>query len=140
MVHIVASISFIKNFRQGLESGQSVARSLEAGLSKESNPFTAKLHHWYACHRAGQNVPHRMKTDYQVLLLEILVQGLEGCPVHEAIEALERDMEVEFERQWKFYLESLPAKLSLPLLFFFFPAYLILMFGPLLSKFLMEVN
>ena len=61
-------------------------------------------------------------------------------PILKHLENIEAEMLEEFEIQWKSYLDSLPTKLSLPLLFLFFPSYVILIFGPLIITFLQGVN
>ena len=139
MEHIVPSIQFIKNLRSELQKGRSVKDSVEACVMEESDEFHSKMQIWFLADRHQLRAELTWTSHYQMNLLEILENGLLGAPIFENLESLQEEMEKEFERQWKAYLESLPAKLSLPLLLLFFPAYLILLFGPLLMQFLEEI-
>lgn len=139
MVHIVPSISFLKRIIMEMESGFSVSSAVKKALLLESTEFANAVEIWWMQIRAGHEPEVELKTHNQKYFLELLKAGVDGSPILDSLQQLESEMEQEFERQWKLYLESLPFKLSLPLLFFFFPSYVILLFGPLLTQFLMEV-
>lgn len=70
----------------------------------------------------------------QKLFWEILQKGLNGCSVYLEIEhfidEIERQLDLEVERR----LKLLPLFLSFFLLVFIFPAYLILLMGPVLGQ------
>ncbi len=141
MAHIVPSISFLKIFMGHLQSGKSVGLALDETVKEEQSEFSLQVLHWRARNQ-GSATPILFKacTHFQQAFFEIVGAGLEGAPVFELLVELEIEMLEEFDRQWKNYLEKLPMILSLPLLLFFFPAYVILMFGPLLTQFLNEVH
>lgn len=140
MAHIVPSISFIQDLKTNIEQGVSLQQSIQQLVNKPENTFTLKISLWFSYFQKSDRNPVVFPTQYQKSLVEILEQGLNGAPVYEHLGMLEQEMCREFERQWKSYLESLPLKLSLPLLLFFFPAYVILLFGPLLVQFLSGVQ
>lgn len=140
MVHLVPSLSFIKNLRIHLEQGLTVNASLMTTINKEETSFSQQILFWKAQYDQRTQPTADFKSVYQQSFVEILIMGLEGAPIHQSLCLLEVEMEEEFERQWKAYLQTLPVKLSLPLLFFFFPAYIILLFGPLITQFLQEVQ
>lgn len=139
MVHIVPSISFIKQFRSQIESGLSVSASLKETFSLEEGEFSQKVHIWWMGFQSGKLCAWNFKSHFELAFIEILEQGLQGAPIHKFLIQIESEMLEEFDIQWKSYLESLPTKLSLPLLFLFFPSYVILIFGPLISIFLQGV-
>ena len=124
----------------GIEHGCSVQETLAKLTQYPEDSFSEKMALWLTYKKNGVAREVVFKTQYQQNFIEILSHGLAGAPIYEHITILEREMDEEFERQWKAYLESLPMKLSLPLLLFFFPAYVILLFGPLIMQFLMEVS
>ena len=140
MAHIVPSISFLRNIKGTIEKGSSVQVALIEATETEKTDFSAKVSLWWTYHTNGLASPYPFKTHYQKSFIEILDSGLEGAPIYEHLCLLENEMTLEFDRQWKLYLESLPMKLAVPLLLFFFPAYVILLFGPLLTQFLNEVS
>lgn len=141
MAHIVPSISFLKDLKTEIARGLSVGSALQATISKQKTDYSVQVYLWF-CHfqKTAENESSSFKTHYQRCFLDIVASGLHGGPVFEHLGLLEARMEEEFERQWKAHLETLPSKLSIPLLLFFFPAYVILLFGPLIMIFLSEVN
>ena len=140
MNHMVPSLSFVRDFSTGLEQGLSVLESFEQSLAKENNQFTLKMSLWWSYEKNGVQNQVQFKTHYQKHLIEIIRNGLLGAPIYDHLCHLESEMNKEFDRQWKAYLESLPLKLSIPLLIFFFPSYIILLFGPLALQFLRELQ
>ena len=140
MVHIVPSLSLIKKFRYLLQSGKSASLSLKLAIEDENTEFSRKINLWFMQYRAEGCSEIAFKPHGQKFFVEILSRALDGAPVLQILDQLENEMEQEFERQWKAWLESLPYKLSIPLLLFFFPAYGVLLFGPLLTQFLYEVK
>lgn len=140
MAHIVPSISFVKHLKSQLQAGKSLSFALEAFLERNNNSFGRDLQKWWLLKKHGQHFQVENRSPFQQSLFKIMDEGLKGAPVYEFLENLELEMEEEFERQWKLYLEKLPMILSIPLLFLFFPAYVVLLFGPLLNQFLQGVS
>lgn len=140
MVHIVPSMAFIRDVKTQLEQGVSVEQAIQLVVLESKEPFYTKMKLWLAYYKNSLSDHLTFKTQYQKNLLEILRLGLQGAPIYAHLASLEQEMKQEFERQWKAYLDSLPMKLSIPLLLFFFPSYVILLFGPLVIQFLGEVQ
>ena len=140
MAHLVPSISFVSGLKDKIQCGHSLATAVDELVLTNEGPFFIKLHSWWVAKKSGHKVSEHFSSEYQAALIQILDEGLNGAPIYQALQSLEQEMLEEFERQWKAYLERLPVILSLPLLFLFFPAYVILLFGPLLNQFLIEVN
>ncbi len=140
MSHIVPSLSFVRNLSAGLEQGLSVLESFEQSILRDDNEFCLKMSLWWSYEKNGVHNQVRFKTHYQKHLVEIICSGLSGAPIYDHLCHLESEMSREFDRQWKAYLESLPLKLSIPLLIFFFPSYIVLLFGPLVVQFLKELQ
>lgn len=138
MAHLVPSISFVSTIKTNIAQGMSVSSALESSIQREDSDFAKQMLFWKATRERGK-VYRPFKSHFQQSFLEIINSGLDGAPIYEHLCLLEAQMIQEFERQWKLYLESLPFKLSIPLLLFFFPAYIVLLFGPLIMQFLNEV-
>jgi len=73
-------------------------------------------------------------------LVEVLASGLSGQPISSQLEALRAEIEKACDAEIREHLELLPLKMLVPLLLFQFPAFLLLMFGPLLRHLLEEIN
>ena len=140
MGHIVPSLSFVRGLQSGLEQGLSVLESFEKNIAESSNEFNLKMSLWLSYEKNGIHNQVQFETHYQKHLIEILRCGLSGTPIYDHLCHLENEMKKEFDRQWKAYWGSLPLKLSIPLLIFFFPSYIILLFGPLVIQFLQELQ
>lgn len=140
MGHIVPSIEFIDDLLSEIEQGQSVVTAIEKVSKVQNSAFAMKIGLWLEYYRNSLESGVEFRSQYQSNLIEVLQAGMDGAPIHEHLNYLRKEMNAEFERQWKAYLEGLPMKLSLPLLLFFFPSYVVLLFGPLLIKFLQGVS
>ena len=92
-------------------------------------------------YRQNKGLAYRkFSTDLRMVLAQVLDQGLQGASVLSNLEELYRQALGEQELQMKYHLEKLPFRLLLPLLLCFFPAFLLLLFGPLVNEFLLEVT
>lgn len=140
MVHIVPSISFLKSFIKELEQGCGVVQSIRNSADTERTTFSAQVLIWSVQYQqSGDSNQWEPQTHFQSSLQQLLIIGLGGGPIYQNLLQLEQEMQEEFEIQWKGYIESLPQKLSIPILFFYFPAYIVLLFGPLITQFMEEM-
>ena len=89
-------------------------------------------HCWRSC-LEGQSPQRRA-------LVEIVACGLAGQAVASQLDALRTEIERACDAEIREHLEMLPIKMLAPLLLFQFPAFLLLMFGPLLRHLLQEIN
>ena len=141
MVHIDPVISFTRALIRHMEEGRSLVSSIKMTHNEEQTPFSTKVYLWLHYHHQKQkDGPWNPSSHFQMGLQQILHEGLEGAPVYETLKQIQEEMEMEFEHQWKKHLETLPVRLSIPLLLFFFPAYLLMLFGPLLTQFIKEIQ
>jgi hypothetical protein len=91
----------------------------------------------------GQNwraVVTEVKSPHRRALLELIGTALLGQPILSHLEELRIELIRVTEAEIQQHLEMLPLKMLMPLLLFQFPAFLILLFGPLLTRLIMEIN
>ncbi len=81
-----------------------------------------------------------IKSPHRRALLDLLAMALAGQPILQNLEELKREICEAVDIEIKNHIELLPVKMLIPLLFFQFPAFLILLFGPLLRSLLEELN
>ena len=86
------------------------------------------------------NGAERALSPQRRALLELIAQSLAGQPILSHLEELRAEIVSACEHEIAEHLELLPIKMLLPLLLFHFPAFLILLFGPLLTKLVEELN
>lgn len=65
-----------------------------------------------------------------------LLFGIQGHSVLSRLQELRAEIEQQLELDMKTHVEALPLKMLVPLLLFMFPAFLILLLGPITSNFL----
>ena len=77
---------------------------------------------------------------FRKMLVEVLKQGLEGEQILKSLEILETEMVEASQRDLDNQLQKLPFILMIPLLFLQLPAFLLIIFGPLLSKMVQQLH
>lgn len=87
-----------------------------------------------------QAILKQAKSHYRRALIEICVAGLAGQSVMPMLEELRVEIEDACEMEIRHHLDVMPIKMLVPLLIFQFPAYLLLLFGPLLKHLITELN
>lgn len=73
-------------------------------------------------------------------LLEVAACGLAGQSILPHLESLREELMAASHHEIEAHLEMLPLKMLVPLLLFQFPAFLVLLFGPLLRHLIEELN
>lgn len=73
-------------------------------------------------------------------LLELLAASLMGQPILQQLDELQTEIQIAADIEIRRHMDLLPIRMLFPLLFLQFPAFLILLFGPLLRKFLEELG
>lgn len=132
-------IEFILHLRKGLEKGQSLQKMIEIFLQTATKShFKWELMRVYASLSQGQSLQPLLETTQSRLRrqLWILIQrSREGEPILPFIVALESEALLAFEDCTTNHLQKLPFLMMIPLLFFMFPAFGLLILGPILDIF-----
>jgi hypothetical protein len=87
-----------------------------------------------------ERLAKHVQSPYRRVLLELIASGLAGQSILAQLADLKTDIVDACEQEVQHHLELLPLKMLVPLLFFQFPAFLILLFGPLLRNLIQELN
>ncbi len=126
-----------------LQNGESVRTGIQKYLEQDIDAFTEdvrKLFFAYEQGRSASEVINSVKSVYRVALLEVLLQGLEGQPILNRIQELKMEIMDASESEIKEVLALLPLKLLVPLLLFQFPAFLLMLFGPIMRHLIGELG
>jgi hypothetical protein len=128
--------------RVSLEGGEALRVSLFRFAEMKDSFLYLKFKRWltHFDQSGGESCAETFFSNHHVqIFLEILTQGLEGHSIYERVKAMEEEfIEVckdEFQRE----LDKLPYVLMIPLLLFMFPAYMLLLLGPILNLFLKQL-
>jgi hypothetical protein len=116
-----------------ISSGHSMKESLRLYLESANSEFAQRLREWWVLREQGrlQQAP-AFVSHYQRAFILLLERGLQGQPTLEHLQALEDEVTSAAQAELELHVATLPFKVLLPLLFFQFPAYLVVLLGPIL--------
>jgi hypothetical protein len=140
MVYLAHPYQFLILLIQDLESGTSVRLAVKNYLLKHQNDFAADLVSWFENTQREQKRPSNAKNPHRQALFDVLDLALQGGSVLPHLYELENEFKFACEQNLEDHLAKLPYKLMIPLLLFQFPAFLVLILGPLLSQLISEVQ
>lgn len=90
--------------------------------------------------RDWRAVIKKIKSAHRRSLLDVIAIGLGGHSIASHLESLRSEIAEACHLEIQNHLEMLPLKMLMPLLLFQFPAFLLLLFGPLLRHLIEEMN
>lgn len=128
--------------RVSIEGGESLRVSILRFGDKEDSMLHFKLKQWltHFDQSDGESQAENFFSNHHTqIFLEILSQGLNGHSIFERIKAVEEEFIEVCKDEFQKELDKLPYVLMVPLLLFMFPAYLLLLLGPILNLFLKEL-
>jgi hypothetical protein len=128
--------------RSSLQNGESVRTGMFRFMQTSKCEFATQIRQFIFDFDRGLDWRARltqMKSPYRRSLVEICALGLAGEPILTAIDELMAEVQLACDSEIKERLDLLPLQMLFPLLLFLFPAYLLLLFGPLVSSFLKEM-
>ena len=147
----------MENVAQPLQLLWQIKRSLERGRSckdgilcyikvsqvRSDDLWHQEISEWLW--RLQQGLPlaeilHRQKSSQRKILLSVLERGLRGEAIYSFLSQIEQEFVEGAEKEIEQSLTKLPFKIMIPLLLLLFPAFLLLLFGPLLQNFLQSIN
>lgn len=135
LIEIQAAVSNAETVRVGLARYLQYAGGDEV-LARDIRKF---LFAW----DQGQDwrqIANSIQSPHRRALLELAATALAGQPILTHLEELRQELLAATDAEIGRYLELLPIRMLIPLLLFQFPAFLMLLFGPLLMKLLEELN
>lgn len=125
--------------KRHLERGQSTKIGITEYLRTEETLFRDEVSTWFNLWQQGlstETILQKQSSIYRSILLQTLERGLKGDPIHSFLIELETEIIKACEHSLSQSLGRLPFILLVPLLLFQLPAFMILLFGPILSRFL----
>ncbi len=125
--------------KRHLERSQSVKIGITEYLRTEETLFRDDVATWFNLWQQGletESILKKQSSIYRNILLQTLERGLKGEPIYNFLVELEIEIIKACEHSLSQSLGRLPFILLAPLLLFQLPAFLILLFGPILSRFL----
>lgn len=118
-----------------------LSRYLESAMA--SDDFAPELRRFLFAWDQGQEWRDRVgkiKSPHRRALIDLIAMALQGQPILSHLDELRIDLVQATNDEITQHMELLPIKMMVPLLFFQFPAFLILLFGPILSRLIEEMS
>lgn len=137
------SLSCLYFVRRRLAQGYTLRECLTDFIKLDSGDFSASLSMWLNYYESAQTefLPEiRWSSDYQPILISTFESGLNGRPIEEQLEQLTAEVEVAHRHEVDEFIAKLPLKALTPVFLFQFPAFLLLIFGPVLGQFVNGVS
>lgn len=139
MESLAPPLDLVLWIKYDLEKGLSVKFSLQNYIKKADGQFQVVLMTWLSLYEQGKPtdiVKNAQSSQIRRSLIEVLERGLKGEPILKTLELLEQEIIMACEAEIDEKVQKLPFLLLIPLLLFQLPAFLLLLFGPLLSMLL----
>ena len=134
MVGLAPPLKALLEIRFQMEGGLSVSSALR--IYSKRNPqeaFARELSLWaFAKENGKEGDRSPFKTFYRRQLVDILSRGFEGEPILEALGDLEKDLVSVVNEDMEKHIQKLPFVSLLPLMLLEFPAFFLLLVGPLI--------
>lgn len=126
--------------RTCLENGDATIAAVKKYLQSIDDDFSVVVARWLFELEQGVSPSRPKLTPQRKVLLDVLKAGAQGQPIHARLLQLEEDFIQTCNDQMIRDLDILPLKMLIPLMLFQFPAYLFLLFGPLLDQFMRSLS
>ena len=138
MVCLAPPLKAVLEIRLQLENGVSVPQAIKLYSQRNlEDPFARAISLWFFAKEAGKEYDKEMFDNfYRRRLIDLLSCGLEGEPILEALCELEEDLVFVANEDMEQHLQRLPLISLIPLMLFEFPAFFLLLAGPLLLNLL----
>ncbi|OQW51866.1 MAG: hypothetical protein A4S09_09360 [Proteobacteria bacterium SG_bin7] len=143
MAHMNPLLKSIIELRHRLEAGESLRSSFPNCLCTDDTQWNSLLKRWFMALEHGtptDKIVKGVNSPYRRIFLELLSAGFSGAPIYQNLLEIEIEVisacEIELEQK----LRKLPFHSMLPVLFLMFPAFLIILLGPVLIHLLKELS
>lgn len=138
MEGLAPPLELLLSVKRSIESGQPPKNGIHYYLRRHQGDFPVFVTQWLGLLQQGkstQDLLRELKSQHRQVLLQLLERGLRGEAIYNMICNLEEEILESCHEELANKLAQLPFQLLIPLLLFQFPAFLVLLFGPLLKNF-----
>ncbi|MNL37018.1 hypothetical protein D3C87_1591390 [compost metagenome] len=135
---VAPPLALLLAVKRSLEKGHPAKHGVLNYLKKEEGPFPQFVSKWLAHLQQGQATQELLRQEKSIhrrVLLQLLERGMRGESIYLPLTQLEDEIIEACQHELSQKLAKLPFLLLIPLLLFQFPAFLLLLFGPLLQNF-----
>jgi hypothetical protein len=138
MEGLAPPLALLLAVKRTLEKGHPTKQGIHLYLKRHQGEFVAVVTLWLALIQQGketQGLISGISSQHRQVLLQVLERGLRGEAIYNVVLTLEEEILEACHEELTNKLARLPFILLIPLLLFQFPAFLLILFGPLLQNF-----
>lgn len=138
MEGVAPPLELLLAVKRTLEKGQPTKLGVHHYLKNHEGEFALVVAQWLALLQQGQDTQtliSSIASQHRQILLQLLERGLRGEAIYNMLATLEEEILEACHEELTNILARLPFILLVPLLLLQFPAFLLLLFGPLLHNF-----
>ena len=143
MENLAPSLKMIIEIKKHLLQGISVHLAIKKYTERVDDDLSLWVEKWLLRLENGEKPEeslHSMPNLYRRALFQLFILGLEGRPIYSHLCEMEKELLELSYSQMELTLAKLPFRLLLPLLLLQFPAFLILLLGPLLKMIFTQIG
>ena len=131
--------------QSSLQNGEVIRLGLRRYLTSASvkDDFASVIRRFVFAWDQGQDwraIIMQVASPQRRALLDLIALSFNGQPIMGHLEELRTEIVSACDLEIRAQLDMLPMKMLIPLLIFQFPAFLLLLFGPLLGHLIQELN
>lgn len=129
--------------QSSLANGESIRSALVRFVADSQSEFQQQVRRFLIAWDQSQDwraIVRQINSPYRRSLLELAAHGLAGQSVQSQLSELQKEIETACDEEIELHINMLPLKMLLPLLLLQFPAFMMVLFGPLLSRFVEEMS
>lgn len=138
MESVAPPLELLLSVKRTLEKGQPAKNGVHTYLKRHRGDFVLIVGQWLALLQQGKDTQpliSSLSSQHRQVLLQLLERGMKGEGIYNLLLTLEEEILEACHEELTNKLARLPFILLIPLLLFQFPAFLLLLFGPLLNNF-----
>ncbi len=139
MESIAPPLKFLIEIQTAMQNGEAVRGGAIRYLQGDQDSFTPVVRKFILAWDRGHDWRQILKEEkslHRRAILDLLANGLAGHPIQARLGELKDEISFACDLEIKSRLDLLPLQMLIPLLLFQFPAFLLLLFGPLLTHFI----
>lgn len=140
MEAVSPTLTLVLHLRESIESGQSLQAGLHQYIKSCDTSLGTHLRNWWIEKETGRAPDLKEFNLYQKMTLNLIERSLRGEAVGAQLESLQTELLQACEMQVEEFVQTLPLRCLLPLMGLIFPAYLLILLGPLVENFLQTLR
>lgn len=137
MENLEPTLRLIRAVSAAMDSGDSVRIGISQYLQQPADRLTKKVQCWFQLIERGcptETYLNQIENIHHQITLRLLERGLRGEPIYSHLCLLGEEVQDQNLAEIEVFLAKLPIRMLLPLVFCLFPAFLLLLLGPLLLR------